>query len=99
MAEGQVKEIAKILLKNLSDRLEKQINVTLNWTENAVDELAKQGFDPNFGARPLRRLLTHTVETELSKKIIANDIKEGDSVEIDFADGKFTFNAKVSLDK
>ena len=65
LAEGQVKEIAKILLQNLSARLEKQINVTLNWTENAVNELAKQGFDPNFGARPLRRLLTHTVETEL----------------------------------
>ena len=99
LAEGQVKEIAKILLQNLSARLEKQINVTLNWTENAVNELAKQGFDPNFGARPLRRLLTHTVETELSKKIIANDIKEGDSVEIDFDGKNFTFNAKVSLDK
>ena len=99
LAEDQVKSIARILLKTLSERLEKQINVTLNWTDKAIDALAKQGFDPNFGARPLRRLLTHTVETELSKKIIANDIKEGDNVEIDFDGKNFTFNAKISLDK
>ncbi len=102
LAEEQVKSIAQILLKNLAERLEKQINVILTWTDNAVDALAKQGFDPNFGARPLRRLLSRTVETELSKKIIAGEVKDGDTVEID-SDGKnFTFNAKpakVSIKK
>ena len=101
LAKEQVKAIAEILLKNLSARLEKQTNITLVWTDNAVEALASQGFDPNFGARPLRRLLSHTVETELSKKIIAGDVKDGDTVEIDSDGTSFTFRAtaKVSLDK
>ncbi|MBQ9486939.1 MAG: AAA family ATPase, partial [Selenomonadaceae bacterium] len=101
LAKDQVKAIAEILLKNLNERLSKQINVTLTWTQNAVDALADKGFDPSFGARPLRRFLTHTVETELSKKIIAGEVKDGDTVEIDFADKKFVFNVKtpVNLDK
>ncbi|MBO4400632.1 MAG: ATP-dependent chaperone ClpB [Selenomonadaceae bacterium] len=101
LAKEQVKAIAEILLKNLSARLEKQTNIVLTWTDKAVEALASQGFDPNFGARPLRRLLSHTVETELSKKIIAGDVKDGDTVEIDFDGNAFTFRAtsKVSLEK
>ena len=89
----QVKAIAEILLKNLSERLEKQINVKLTWTDKAVETLSEQGFDPNFGARPLRRLLTHTVETELSKKIIAGEVKENETVQIDFDGQNFTFTS------
>jgi len=101
LAKEQVKAIAQILLKTLSERLEKQINVQLTWTDEAVTALSEKGFDVNFGARPLKRLLTHTVETELSKKIISGEVKEGDTVEIGF-DGKiFTFTAKtpVKLEK
>ena len=102
LAKDQVKAIAEILLKTLNERLEKQINVTLTWTQKAVDALADKGFDPNFGARPLRRFLTHTVETELSKKIIAGAVKDGDTVEIDFNGKNFVFNSKspaINLEK
>ncbi len=101
LAKEQVKAIAEILLKTLSERLQKQINVELTWTPAAVDALSEKGFDANFGARPLRRLLTHTVETELSKKIIAGEVKDGDTVEIDFDGKQFAFNAAtpVKLDK
>ena len=100
LAKDQVKAIAEILLKTLSERLEKQINVKLTWTQAAVDALSEKGFDANFGARPLRRLLTHTVETELSKKIISGAVKDGDTVEINFDGKQFTFDAKtVKLDK
>ena len=99
LAKDQVKAIAQILLKNLSERLEKQINVRLTWSDSAVEALASQGFDANFGARPLKRLLTHTVETELSKKIISGEVKDGDTVEIDFDGKQFVFNPKVSLEK
>ena len=100
LAKEQVKAIAEILLKDLSERLEKQINVKLTWTEDAVTALSEKGFEVNFGARPLKRLLTHTVETELSKKIISGEVKDGDTVEIGFEDKNFVFNAKkVSLDK
>ena len=99
LAKEQVKAIAEILLKTLSERLEKQINVKLTWTDEAVTALSEKGFDANFGARPLRRLLTHTVETELSKKIISGKVKEGDTVEIGFDGKDFTFAAKVKLEK
>ena len=99
LAKEQVKAIAEILLNNLNARLEKQTNISLTWTDKAVEALASQGFDPNFGARPLRRLLTHTVETELSKKIIAAEIKDGDTVELDFDGKAFTFAPKISLEK
>ena len=101
LAKDQVKSIAEILLKTLNERLEKQINVTLTWTEKAIDALSEKGFDPNFGARPLRRFLTHTVETELSKKIIGGVVKDGDTVEIDYDGKNFVFSAKspVNLEK
>ena len=59
-----------------------------------VEKLAREGYDVKFGARPLRRLLSHTVETALSKEIIKGEIKEGDVVTIGLANGEFTFSAK-----
>ena len=91
LQKEQVKNIAAIMLKSLSDRLEKQIKISLTWTDDALTALADKGFDPNFGARPLRRLLTHTVETSLSKQIIRGDVREGDTVEIGFDGTDFTF--------
>ena len=91
LQKEQVKNIAAIMLKSLSDRLEKQIKISLTWTDEALTALADKGFDPNFGARPLRRLLTHTVETSLSKQIIRGDVREGDTVEIGFDGTDFTF--------
>lgn len=88
----QVKQIASILLDNLNHRLQKQLKLSLKWTDSALDTLAEQGFDPNFGARPLRRLLSHTVETTLSKEIIKGEVKEGDTVEIGYQGGRFSFN-------
>ena len=91
LAKEQVKSIARLLLSALSSRLEKQLKISLSWTEEALTGLAEQGFDPAYGARPLRRLLSHTVETELSKEIIKGVVKEGDTVIIDFDNDKFSF--------
>ncbi|WP_029542965.1 ATP-dependent chaperone ClpB [Selenomonas sp. AB3002] len=91
LEKEQVKGIAAILLKALDKRLEKQVGITLTWSEEALDTLADKGFDPNFGARPLRRLLTHTVETELSKEIIKGEVQEGDTVRIEAENGEFVF--------
>ena len=99
LAKEQVKEIAGILLKNLSARLEKQIKIKLTWTDNAINALADQGFDANFGARPLRRFLTHTVETSLSKLIIAGDIRENEVVQIDYDGTNFLFKRTPNLTK
>ena len=78
----QIKEIVKLVLRELGDRLNKQLELTLTYTDEAVAFLAKVGFDPAFGARPLKRLIVHTVENILGKKIVAGEIKNGDKVEV-----------------
>ena len=78
----QIKEIVKLVLRELGDRLNKQLDLTLTYTDEAVAFLAKAGFDPAFGARPLKRLIVHTVENILGKKIVAGEIKNGDKVEV-----------------
>lgn len=88
--KAQVREIAAHLLAGLGKRLEKQVKLHLTWTDAALNALAEQGFDPNFGARPLRRLLSHTIETLLSEKIIRGDVQEGDTVSVDVNGGVFT---------
>ena len=88
----QVRQIARIMLENLNKRLQHQVNISLSWSDEALTKLADEGFEPNFGARPLRRLLSHTVETQLSKEIIKGNIKEGDTVDINVNGEEFTFN-------
>lgn len=92
--KDQVKAIAKILISSLSKRLSRQIKITLSASDKALDALANQGFDPNYGARPLRRLLSHVIETALSKEIIKGEIQEGDHVEVDYNGSEFTFSKK-----
>ena len=82
----QIKEIVKLVLKELGERLNKQLELTLTYTDEAVAYLAKAGFDPAFGARPLKRLIVHTVENILGKKIVAGEIKNGEKVEVVLAD-------------
>ncbi|MBR2214144.1 MAG: ATP-dependent chaperone ClpB, partial [Selenomonadaceae bacterium] len=72
--QEQVKAIAAILLKALNARLERQVKLSLTWDDSVLTKLTETGFDPNFGARPLRRLLSHQVETALSKEIIGGKI-------------------------
>ena len=91
LSKDDVKHIAAIMLAALGKRLKRQTDIELTWNDDAIAALAEEGFDPDFGARPLRRLLTHTVETELSKKIIAGDVRGGDVVELGFDGKNFTF--------
>ena len=92
LTKEQVRQIARIMLENLNKRLQHQVNISLSWSDEALTKLADEGFEPNFGARPLRRLLSHTVETQLSKEIIKGNIKEGDTVDINVNGEEFTFN-------
>ncbi|MBQ1915162.1 MAG: AAA family ATPase, partial [Selenomonadaceae bacterium] len=92
--KDQVKSIAEILLQSLNARLQKQIRISIAWDDAVLEALAEKGFEPNFGARPLRRLLSHTVETALSKEIIRGEVKEGDTVRIGIENGEFTFRAE-----
>jgi len=91
LAKAQVREIADLMLKNLNERVSKQVKITLSWDDEVLQYLSDEGYEPNFGARPLRRLLTRVVETELSKAIIRGDVAEGDNVAMTVTDGHISF--------
>ncbi|MBQ7021124.1 MAG: ATP-dependent chaperone ClpB [Phascolarctobacterium sp.] len=89
----QIKDIVKLVLKELAERLAKQLEIKLTASDEAVAHLASAGFDPAFGARPLKRLIVHTVENLLARKIVAGEIKNGDSIEV-FMNGE---NVEVAV--
>jgi len=88
LTKEDLKKIIEIQFDNLKKRLsEKNIEIILN--ESAKEELAEEGFDTNYGARPLKRVIQKRIENVLSTKIIKNELNEGDSVVVDFLDGKW----------
>jgi ATP-dependent Clp protease ATP-binding subunit ClpB len=79
-----IKEIVEIQLRNLRKRLaERKISMTL--TERAKEFLAKEGFDPVYGARPLKRAIQRFIQDPLALKILQGEFSEGDTVEVDAA--------------
>ncbi len=92
LTSEQVANIADILLKNLDKRLKKQLNISLSWDKKALELLVKEGYDPNFGARPLKRVISRLVETELSKKIILGEVPEGSHAELSAQGDKITID-------
>ncbi|HET8985816.1 MAG TPA: hypothetical protein VFN03_08665, partial [Trueperaceae bacterium] len=80
-------------LRLLQERLS-QRRVTLVVTPAAVEQLARQGYDPVFGARPLKRLIREKLETPLARKLIAGEIEDGQTVTVEpAADGGFALIA------
>ncbi|XP_071701624.1 chaperone protein ClpB4, mitochondrial [Rutidosis leptorrhynchoides] len=78
----QIRNIVEIQLNRVKDRL-KQKKIDLRYTAEAIDTLAKLGFDPNFGARPVKRVIQQMVENEISMGILRGDFNEEDTVIVD----------------
>ncbi len=92
---GAIVDIQLLRLKKLlADR---KIEVVL--TEAARGLLAEKGYDPAYGARPLKRVIQKSIQDPLAEEILAGRVKDGDSVEVDVAAGKLTFNGLVMGDK
>ena len=92
LTEEQIKLIVDLVLKDIQKRLAER-KITVELTEKAKARLAKEGFDPAFGARPLRRTMQRLVETPLSTKILKGEFKEGDHVIVDVGADGFTFSS------
>jgi len=90
LTEEQIKQIVDLMMKDVKKRLAER-KITVELTEEAKVKLAKEGFDPAFGARPLRRTLQRQVENPLSTKILQGEFKEGDRVLVDAGPKGFTF--------
>ena len=96
LTKANITHIIDLLLSDLNKRLaDKQLTVTL--TQAAKDFIIDSAYDPAFGARPLRRFVQHSVETLISKKIIADQVAPGDTLTVDCVDGQLTVDAKTVL--
>jgi ATP-dependent Clp protease ATP-binding subunit ClpB len=83
LEERHLKEIVRIQLKRLEERLaERHLQLVLS--DPAADYLVRAGYDPAFGARPLKRAIQREVENRMARLILAGKIREGDTIEVGF---------------
>ncbi|MDN5353267.1 MAG: ATP-dependent Clp protease ATP-binding subunit ClpB [Candidatus Cloacimonadota bacterium] len=86
----QIKQIVKIQLGYLQERLAGK-SIELNFTEAALNELAELGFDPQFGARPLKRVVQKELENKLAMLLLEGNLHEDSKVKVDYQNNKFSF--------
>jgi ATP-dependent Clp protease ATP-binding subunit ClpB len=96
LAQDQVQAIAEIQLSRVRERLADK-KIALEFSSSAMEHLARVGYDPVFGARLLKRAIQQLIETPLSKKIIAGEIQDGDTVHVEPGAQGFTFVTKEEL--
>jgi ATP-dependent Clp protease ATP-binding subunit ClpC len=94
LAKEEIKKIATLILNNEVKILLEEQKIDLETTEEVKELLAKEGYDPNFGARPLRRTIERLIENPISEKLLAGEFKEGDCVLIKTKGGKIIFSKK-----
>jgi len=94
--EEQLKKIVDIQLQGLRARLaERHIELTL--ADAACEHLVRVGYDPAFGARPLKRAIQKEIETPLARKLVAGDIRDGQSVHVDLRNHQLTFDVESAV--
>ncbi|WP_424949316.1 ATP-dependent chaperone ClpB [Deinococcus sp.] len=91
---ADLRQIVEIQLKGLRRRLSER-RVSLHLSPAALDRLAEVGYDPAFGARPLRRAISREIETPLSKEILSGRVQDGSSLNVEYENGRFRFEAGV----
>jgi ATP-dependent Clp protease ATP-binding subunit ClpB len=98
LTESELKSIVEIQLDRVRARLVDR-RITLEISDEAKTHLARTGYEPAYGARPLKRAIQREVETPLGRKILAGDVRDGDHVRVDFDRdrGELTFNTVAPL--
>ena len=89
LQEEHIRQIVDLELKDLRDNLREK-DITLEVEKPLLDHLGKKGFDPVFGARPLRRVIQNEVEDRLSDALLEGEFSEGDAIRLDYVDGEVT---------
>jgi ATP-dependent Clp protease ATP-binding subunit ClpB len=95
LSPEHIHRIVDIQLEDLRKRLADR-KITISLSENAKQRLAEQGYDPVFGARPLKRTIQRMVENPLAVEVLAGRFGEGDHVLVDAAGGSFQFRKEVA---
>lgn len=91
LGPDEIKKIVGIQISLLAKRLEGN-KITLKLTDAAETFLAETGFDPLYGARPLKRAIQHYIQDPLAMKILEGSVKEGDQITVDVKDGEIIFS-------
>ena len=94
LTKDNIREIIRIQLKGL-DKVLKNKNITLSASDEVINHLADLGYDPQYGARPVKRVIQKEVMNELSRSILSGQVKDGDDIILDEFDGKFVFRKPV----
>lgn len=90
LEKEHIQEIVKLLFRKFSQRVE-EYGIILEAKEEVFTHLAEEGFDPTYGARPLRRAIQRLIEDDLSEEILKGDLKKGDSILLEMLNGKIKF--------
>ncbi len=90
LTEENIKEIAVKMLEQLTERL-KDNNIEISFSDDAVAKIAKAGFDPVYGARPLRRAIQNQIEDKAAEEMLEGNIKPGDHAEVVVENDEFVF--------
>ena len=93
LSEEDIRRIARRMLQSLDKRLE-DMGMTLEVSDDAVAEIAKEGFDPVYGARPLRRAIQSRIEDVLAEQLLEGRFRSGDVVQVGVKDNRFSFDAQ-----
>lgn len=88
--QAEIKQIVKLNLDILKNRLLEQ-RVNLEFTSQVITKIAEEGYDPQFGARPLKRVIQREIENRLATKLISGEISQNNQIRVDYQDGKFLF--------
>jgi ATP-dependent Clp protease ATP-binding subunit ClpB len=87
----QIRKIVALQVKRLAEQLE-QHGMKLEVTETAMDAIAREGYDPTYGARPLKRVIQQQIQNPLASEILRGRFGEGVTVRVDYRKGEFTFD-------
>ena len=93
LTKEEIKEIALLMLKSLEDKLNR-MGYAAEFTDRLLEHIADKGFDPVYGARPIRRAVRSLVEDELSEKLLSGELKDKSKIICDYLEGKVVFTAE-----
>ncbi len=95
LTDENIREIAHLMLRDVAKRVAEK-NIEITFSDGVAEHLAKEGFDPVYGARPLRRAIVRAIEDSFSEKLLSGEVKDGDKVEAVMADGKIDYVIKTN---
>ncbi|HID78089.1 MAG TPA: AAA family ATPase [Planctomycetaceae bacterium] len=90
LSPEQIRKIVQLQVARLRQQLEEK-QITLDVTDAAIDAIAEKGYDPTFGARPLKRVIQQSIQNPLAMELLKKEFTQGSHIQVDYAHGEFTF--------